>query len=221
MSLVFLRKPSLAKARIPGGAVGDLFDSPVRVQGHVRGHTLVRPYVVHRKVRREAQAEKYVREAREPGSAPTYADWHEWSEQAYQINQVMAGELRAGERDSQGEPVSAAEVESLQAIGAKIQAAAERGRIPGGVSLYRGAVFASEAAMMAALRAEGGFVVPELLSTSVKPEDAAGYAGERSTIDEGSVQALLHFESGAGQAGAKVEVEGFDPGEYVLPKGAR
>lgn len=154
------------------------------------------------------------------GGGPSNDDWSTWAASGFDVNEAMRGNIKAGQRNASGDKLTEADVEDLKRIGAQIQDAAEQSRIPGGVTVYRGMAFASEADMKAALGGKS-LELGELTSTGTSPEIATDYAKHWSETFDHPVQAVVEFSSGNGMPGAESDPMGAGSEEYVLPKGAK
>jgi len=154
------------------------------------------------------------------GGSLSNNDWQTWAASGYDVNEALRGNLKAGQRDATGEKLTDDDVANLKRIGSEIQAAAENGRIPGGVTVYRGMSFASEADMKAALGGRS-LELGELTSTGTSPDVAMEYARHWSSTFDHPVQAVVEFSSGNGMPGVESDPIGAGSEEYVLPKGAR
>ena len=154
------------------------------------------------------------------GSSLSNNDWQTWAASGYDVNEAMRGNLKAGQLDATGEKLAESDIEDLKRIGAQIQEAAEQARIPGGVPVYRGLAFASEAEMKSALGGRS-LVLDGLTSTGTSMDVATEYSQHWSETFDHPVQAVIEFMSGNGMPGVESDPMGAGSEEYVLPKGAK
>lgn len=154
------------------------------------------------------------------GGTVSENDWQTWAASGYDVNAAMRGTLHPGAMSSDGEKLTQQDVDNLRRIGNAIQAQAEQNRIPGGVSVFRGVAFETEAEMRAALGGRS-LTLPELTSTGSNPEVASEYARHWSDVMERPVRAVVQFTSGNGMPGVQTNPLGAGSEEYVLPAGAK
>lgn len=154
------------------------------------------------------------------GGSLSENDWQTWAASGYDVNEAIRGNLQPGQMDASGEKLTAADVDNLKRIGAQIQEAAEQGRIPGGVTVYRGMAFASEAEMKAALGGRS-LELKELTSTGTSMDVATEYSQHWSETFDQPVQAVVEFSSGNGMPGVESDPMGAGSEEYVMPAGAK
>lgn len=141
-------------------------------------------------------------------------EWMTWAFDAEPIKEFVQDGVITTQYDSTGHKITDEEREEFQVIGAKIQEAAQNGRIPDRI-LYRGESFDTIDEFKEKYKYNKKIETATITSTSPDIEVARAYADGV----EAPVQVVVRFNNVNGHKGVHTEPMGVPTNEIVLPKG--
>lgn len=146
--------------------------------------------------------------------AVTDTEWMTWAFDAEPIKEFVQDGVITTQYDSTGHKITDEEREEFKVIGAKIQEAAQNGRIPDRI-LYRGESYDTIDEFKEKYKYNKKIETATITSTSPDIEVARAYADGV----EAPVQVVVRFNNVNGHKGVHTEPMGVPSNEIVLPKG--